>query len=306
MKILPATDESVLEAAAAIRRGDLVVIPTETVYGLAADASNPKAIAKVFAAKGRPAENPLIVHIAGISHLTKVARTVPQAAKTLADAFWPGPLTLVLPKLAFIPSEVTAGLDNVAVRMPNHITALQLIAEVGRPLAAPSANRFTRLSPTRIEHLDPQLMEHVAFAIDAGPCQIGVESTVLDLTCEQPRILRPGGVSRTQIEQVLRSRVEIGPIQAHRSPGMYSRHYSPNATVNLVEAAGPKVAALVFGAPKNPDQIRMPSDPQAYAANLYEALHFLDSRKPGVIEIELPPEAPEWEAVLDRLAKAAG
>lgn len=305
-RIVAPNDVSIAEAAEAIRRGELVVIPTETVYGLAADAMSPSAIARVFAAKGRPAENPLIVHVSSIEEAGQVAVHMPEMAKRLGESFWPGPLTLVLPRAESLPREVTGNLDTVAVRIPNHLAALALIRAAGTPLAAPSANPFTRLSPTRADHLDSAILAHVAMVLDAGPCEVGVESTVLDLSGGAPRILRPGGISREAIERV------IGPIaddpsdkEASRSPGQYPRHYSPRTPVKLVAKADSDAAALVFSEPRSAHQLRMPANPLPYAARLYAALHELDTLGAGEIQIELPPLGPAWEAIHDRLKKAS-
>lgn len=283
-------------------------MPTETVYGLACDALNREAVRRAFGAKGRPAENPLIVHIASLGEIDALAADMPPAVRVLAEAFWPGPLTMVLHKKSAVPNEVTGGLDTVAIRVPNHPVALALIAASGTPLAAPSANIFTRLSPTRVEHLDPALLEHVSLVLDAGPCEIGVESTVLDLSHPgvQPAILRPGAISRAQIERVIGPNADpISPAAGLRSPGQYPRHYAPRAGIKLVERADPTAHALVIGPPRGEHQISMPDEAAAYASRLYEALHEIDNAYPEEIQIEMPPNTPDWEAVRDRLAKAA-
>lgn len=306
MNILQPTDENIALAADALRRGLLVAMPTETVYGVAADATNREAVKKVFDLKGRPPENPLIVHVATFDQVLPLVQDVPAAAKVLADRFWPGPLTLVLPKSGLVPPEVTAGLDTVAVRMPKHPVALSLILATGKPLAAPSANPFTQLSPTRAEHIDSELAKGIALVLDGGPCYVGLESTVVDLTLDPPAILRPGGVSRGDIQAALG--VPLGQIPSAKmrtSPGMYPRHYAPRVPVYLVDRVSEDAAGLVLGPPSNPLQIRMPRDAVAYACALYDALHRLDQQEPTAIFVERPEGGPEWEAVVDRLVKAS-
>lgn len=250
MKLLPATLKNISLAAEALKSGKLVVMPTETVYGLAADATNKQAIKKLYSAKDRPSDNPLIIHIADLSQVEQVASEFPEAAQLLAERFWPGPLTLVLPKADGVVSEVTGGLDTVAIRMPAHPVALSLIRKAGIPVAAPSANRFMKLSPTRAEHVDSVLARRVEMVLDGGPSKIGVESTVVDCTGETPRILRPGGVSRGDIEATLGAPLgTVPPDLVRRSPGMYPRHYAPKATLKLVDKLTEKMAGLTFETP---------------------------------------------------------
>lgn len=304
--ISPPTPLNLQLAADAILRGELVCMPTETVYGIAADATNPEAVRQIFAAKDRPADNPLIVHISDFVQLEDVVAEWTEAADVLANRFWPGPLTLVLKKSELIPDEVTGGLDTVAVRMPDHVVALELIELAGVPLAAPSANRFMHLSPTRAEHVDPKIAERVTMILDGGPCRIGLESTVIDVSVSPPRILRPGGISRGDIQAALgRPLGQQPPSEIRRSPGMYMRHYAPQAKLEFVDSLAPDMVGLGFGTPRNDRQIRMPDDPNQYAAGLYAALHRLDAGRPAVIYLELPPDEAEWEAVHDRLRKAA-
>lgn len=301
----PPTSENIERAAQILREGGLVAMPTETVYGIAADATNPEAVRKIFKAKNRPADNPLIVHISDFTQLEEVVSEWNDRADVLANRFWPGPLTLILRRSESVAPEVTGGLDTVAVRMPAHPVALELIEATERPLAAPSANRFTQLSPTRAEDVDPQIAKHVGMILDGGPCVVGLESTVVDVTGNTPRILRPGGVSRGDIEAALG--VPLGQLPSdmnRRSPGLYQRHYAPEAKVVLVDSLSPGATGLTFGAGDNMHQVRMPLDPVAFGASLYSALHRLDSLNPKQIEIERPPEEPEWEAIWDRLRKA--
>lgn len=306
MRVVPATEVSIAEAAQALRAGKLVVMPTETVYGLAADATNREAILKVFAAKQRPAENPLIVHIASMEAVDLVASEANEAAKKLMKRFWPGPLTLVLPKRETVSDEVTGGLDTVAVRMPAHPVALDLIAAAGVPVAAPSANRFMHLSPTRAENVDLDLGDYVEMVLDGGPCQVGLESTVVDCTDEVPRILRPGGVSRGDIQSALGFPLgEVPQGGPKRAPGMYLRHYAPKTPVIVVDALAPDQPGLVIGQAGSPHRLSMPADARAYAAAFYSALHRLDQLGLATIYVERPPDSAEWEAVHDRLKKAS-
>lgn len=308
MPIQPPTDEAIAAAAAALRRGELVGMPTETVYGLAALASDPVAVARTFAAKRRPSDNPLIVHLASAADLPLVARSIPPAAQTLADAFWPGPLTLVLPRQPHVLDAVTAGLDTVAVRVPDHNVALALLRAVGAPLSAPSANTFMRLSPTRAQDIEPDLQGQMACTLDGGPCRIGLESTVVD--CAGPvRVLRPGGVSREALARALGHDVPLAGVAAvdgpRAAPGMYARHYAPRTPLRLAAALDADDAGLCFGAPANPRQVAMPADPDSYGASLYRVLHALDALGARELVVQQPPTGTAWEAVADRLRKAA-
>ena len=301
-------------AASLLRTGRLVAFPTETVYGLGANALNPDAVARIFEAKGRPHTSPLIVHVESEAMLSRVVAEWPAAAQTLAAKFWPGPLTLVLPKQSAVPDLVTAGLPTVAVRTPAHPVALALIKECDLPLAAPSANRFTQLSPTTADHVRQSLGDRVDFILDGGPCTVGIESTVLSLATNPPTLLRPGGISRAQIEAL------IGPVDLitkagdgpHASPGLHTKHYSPRTKLLLCEnGAVPKAGRGAYLQLNHPPQnaqhiVRMPSDPAAYAAILYQTLHSLDAQHFDWIAVEQPPTHPKWEAVLDRLRRAAG
>jgi L-threonylcarbamoyladenylate synthase len=305
MNLLP-SPENVRAAGAAIRDGKLVVMPTETVYGLAADGTNRRAVEAIFAAKGRPLDNPLILHIGEPEWMDELAVDIPDYARELAVEFWPGPLTLVLPKLPHILDEVTAGLDSVAIRMPAHEIALQIIREAGTPIAAPSANRFMGLSPTRAEHVDPEIAASAEMIIDGGNCAYGVESTVVDCTSFTPRILRPGGVSRAKLEALIGMPMDEGTQGARRSPGLYAKHYAPHAKVVLVNRLGQDDAGLTLEEPLNPNQLQLPNDPIEYAKGLYDALHTLDVRGLPEIRIQRPAEGPDWEAIWDRIRKAAG
>lgn len=304
----------IAHAAEVLRAGKLVAFPTETVYGLGADALDAAAVARIFEVKGRPASSPIIVHVSNPEMARSVVAEWPETAQSLAQKFWPGPLTLVLQKQPSVPPIVTAGLDTVGVRMPSHPVALALIEAAQLLIAAPSANRFTQLSPTSAEHVRQGLGERVDYVLDGGECAVGIESTVLSLTNGRPVLLRPGGVSRRQIEAV------IGPIErqpeaaaeAHPSPGMHPRHYSPRTAVLLVrDGAIPKQGRGAYlqlrVPPQTPVQklVQMPADSAAYAAQLYRTLHQLDGEGLDWIAVEIPKDAPDWEAVLDRLRRAA-
>lgn len=304
MRILPPNDESIAEAAELLRRGQLVGIPTETVYGVGANACDESAVRATFKAKGRPADNPLIVHIADKEMLPLVAREIPPVAQALIQKFWPGPLTLVLKKAVSVPAITTAGLDTVAVRMPNHTVALDLIRAAGVPVSAPSANLFSELSPTRAEDINPVLGDKLAVILDGGPCEIGIESTVVDVTGSSVRVLRPGQINRYQLQEVVGTPVEFSEIEERRSPGTYARHYAPRTSTRLVERLHADQGGLTFHTPENEYQVRMPHDAVPYGALLYESLRKLDEmRLPGIF-IEFPPREPEWEAIWDRLKRA--
>ncbi len=306
-------------AARLIREGSVVAMPTETVYGLAADAFNPLACAKVFEIKGRPAFDPLIVHLADASRLGDAAE--PNAlALRLAEAFWPGPLTLVLPRRRAVPGIVTAGLDTVAVRVPAHPVARALLRLVDRPLAAPSANRFGGLSPTRAEHVEASLGERVACVLDGGPCSVGVESTIVDLSGPQPRLLRPGGLPVERLEALLGHPLEAvgGSQDRPLAPGQLKSHYAPRTRLRLLPGpsqGGPgapgRVGLLAFrAAPTHPGhaavEILSPSgDLAEAAARLFECLHRLDARDLDLIEAEPVPTAGLGLAISDRLERAA-
>jgi L-threonylcarbamoyladenylate synthase len=292
---------SVARAAALIRAGKLVAFPTETVYGLGANALDAAAVERIFAAKGRPRTSPLIVHVDSVEMARGLASAWPAAADTLARRYWPGPLTLVVAKRPEIPDVVTAGLPTVGLRVPAHPLALDLIRAAGVPIAAPSANRFTELSPTEAEHVPEALAD---FVLDGGPARVGIESTVLSLAAE-PVLLRPGVIPLPEIEAL------IGPVLtaaapaegAHASPGMHPRHYRPRTPLILLQpgdaAPSGRGAWLRIGR-------EMPADPASYAAALYATLHRVDEEGWDWIALEQPPDGPEWAGVLDRLRRAAG
>jgi L-threonylcarbamoyladenylate synthase len=300
--------EQLRKAAELIRTGRLVAFPTETVYGLGANALDAAAVERIYAAKGRPATSPLIVHVASIEMAKVVASEWTDAAQALASRFWPGPLTLVLPKQPRVPDRVTAGLPTVGVRMPRHPVALALIEAAGVPVAAPSANRFTQISPTRAQHVRDSLGSAVDLVIDAGPPEVGIESTVLSLASSTPVLLRPGMITRQDIQAVIGEVVEAARVEgSHPSPGMHHRHYSPKT--RLVVAARPPAGegAWVWWNQDGPSacSVQMPSDAALYAARLYETLHRLDREGWDFIAVESVPGGIEWDGVRDRLKRAS-
>jgi L-threonylcarbamoyladenylate synthase len=302
--------------------GGLVAFPTETVYGLGANALDRAAVARIFAAKGRPTTNPLIVHVPDIDAAQVLVAPWPSTAQQLAERFWPGPLTLVLPRRPSVPDVVTAGGPTVAVRVPAHPVALALLRACRLPLAAPSANRSSALSPTRAEHVVSGLADRIDLVLDAGPTPGGLESTVLDLTGPRPRLLRPGLVTLPELQAI------VGPIAQFaasrsdtlRSPGLLAKHYSPRTPLELAHDAAPRVLALLaqglrvgwvtFGdrASEGVDNaviVPMPRDVEGYSAQLYATLHALDEEKLDCIVVDLPPSTDAWLAVHDRLRRAA-
>ena len=295
---------SLNEAAECIRRGELVAFPTETVYGLGANALDASAVQKVFELKGRPQTSPLIVHVSSTEMARRFVTEWPDQAEELARQYWPGPLTLVLPKSAEIPDIVTAGLPTVGIRVPAHEVALRLIEAAGVPIAAPSANRFSGLSPTTAEHVREAFGDAVP-VLEGGPTKVGIESTVVSLVGGRLKLLRPGMISFGEIEQAAAAGDE-----SHPSPGMHARHYSPRTPLILVD--GPKNLPDHLGAylwwrraGLASRSIRMPRDAASYAARLYGALHELDREGWPWIALEKPPDKIEWSGIWDRLRRAA-
>ena len=299
------THDEIQKAAEIIRAGGLVVFPTETVYGLGANALDAAAVRKIYELKGRPATSPLIVHVASIEQARELAAEWPPEAERLARRYWPGPLTLVVPKKPQIPNEVTAGLNTVGLRMPRHPLALELLREAGVPIAAPSANRFRQLSPTTAQHARDAFGDEVPFLLDGGPCEVGLESTVIAVTADGLEVLRPG---MALVEDAV-AVAELGE-QAHRSPGQHKKHYSPRTRVLLVSNGhvprhGRGVYLWIAQASIADREIRMPAEPKEYAAQLYGLLHELDGQGFDWIAVEFPPDGPEWAAIRDRLTRAA-
>lgn len=306
--------DEISRAASLLRAGQLVAFPTETVYGLGANALDAAAVEKIFTAKGRPNTIPLIVHIDSVQMAKTLAANWPDAAERLARRFWPGPLTLVLPKRAHVPDIVTAGLPTVGLRMPAHPIALELIRKAQLPIAAPSANRFTELSPTTAEHVRQALGSAVSLILDGGAAAVGIESTVLSLAGPHPVLLRPGMISIAQIEEII-GNVMLGSgsaldDSAHPSPGLHPRHYRPVTPLLLTRGielpqTGRGAFLWITNTATGEKLIRMPSDAPAYAAALYSTLHELDRQGFDWIAVEEPPDTPAWAAIRDRLIRAS-
>jgi L-threonylcarbamoyladenylate synthase len=319
-----APDPAVLaRAAEVLRGGGLVAFPTETVYGLGAHALDPEAVARIYAAKGRPAYNPLIVHLPTRERARDLASDWPEPAERLAAAFWPGPLTLVLPRASHVPDAVTAGRPNVALRVPSHSVAHALLEAAGIPIAAPSANRSTEISPSTAAHVAKSLGDRVDLILDGGATPVGIESTVVSLLERVPVLLRPGTISLDQLRAVVGDVSTAQPRtdadEARLSPGMLDRHYAPTAPVVIADReqaarlaedavrSGRRVGAIVIDAfPGDAGRVeRMPRDAEGYAARLYAALHALDDAGVDVIFVEAVPDGAAWAGVRDRLGRAA-
>ncbi len=319
---------SLEDAAVRLRRGEIVAIPTETVYGLAADASNDKALQAIFATKQRPADHPLIVHIADISQVADWAACFPEAARALALAFWPGALTLILPAKHHVSAVLRAGEPTIALRVPNHPMTLALLKLAGLSVAAPSANLFTQLSPTTAQHVEASLGEHIP-VLDGGPCQVGIESTIVSVAADGHwQLLRPGMISEDDIARVLGKTKQDNTASLDKptaektrpkAPGQHALHYSPRTPVFLfqdrielvqtsidIAQAGLKCAALLIGEGEQAHcpLVQLSNLPAVAAEKLYSALHELDALKLDRLLVELPPDTPVWAAVLDRLNRA--
>ena len=333
-QVLPVSESSIALGGKILREGGLVGMPTETVYGLGANALDPKAVRSIFEAKGRPGDNPLIVHVSCVEEIPPLVREIPKAARKLMDAFWPGPMTLILPKADCIPSVVSAGLDTVGIRLPTSEAARALIAAAGCPVAAPSGNRSGRPSPTTARHMLEDMDGRIPLILDGGACEVGVESSVIDATGETPMILRPGGITPEMVEEVL-GRVEVdehvmSPLaegEAVRSPGMKYKHYAPEArtiifegdAANVVdaicrrydaaEAAGERVAILGFDehdfGTRNRISLGHATCPQEAAARLFGALRELDERGETLALCEAVDMAGIGLAVMNRMGRAA-
>jgi L-threonylcarbamoyladenylate synthase len=293
---------TISDAARILRDGGVVAFPTETVYGLGANALDAEAVQRIYTLKGRPSTSPLIVHVDSIEMARTLVTDWPPLAEELARAHWPGPLTMVLPKQPQIPDIVTAGLPTVGIRVPAHPIALALIKEAGIPLAAPSANKFTGISPTTAAHVREAFGDEIP-VIDGGPCQVGIESTVVAIEGSTLLLLRPGMIALDSLP--------VGSVgEAHPAPGMHHRHYSPCTPLFLIldpaqlpDASGAYIWHTRPGTTKR--QVQLPANPEAYAAQLYAALHRLDHESLPWIAVEAPPASPEWSAILDRLQRAA-
>ncbi len=319
---LAALSPDVDQAAAALRAGGLVAFPTETVYGLGADARNPEAVARIFAVKGRPADHPLIVHLADAGQLTAWAADIPEAAWRLAEAFWPGPLTLVLPRLAGVPDAVTGGLDTVALRVPGHPVALALLAAFGGGVAAPSANRYGRVSPTSADDVREELGDGVDMVLDGGRCPIGIESTIVDLSSTEPRILRPGRITERALRRVLGRPLATASDTPVRAPGAKPSHYAPRARVILaspedaeqrveeLHKLGQRVGLLASrrpaALPENVTWLALTGSMGEQAHELYHRLRQADQLGLQVLVAAMPADVGLGHALRDRLRRAAG
>jgi L-threonylcarbamoyladenylate synthase len=322
--VAAATPAAIETAADTLVRGRLVAFPTETVYGLGADAANPEAVRTIFTAKGRPPAHPLIVHLPDASHLDAWARRIPAGARALADAFWPGPLTLILPRAARASDAVTGGEDTVGLRVPAHRVARELLAAFARRgrhgVAAPSANRYGHVSPTTAQHVADDLGDRVAMILDGGPCEVGIESTIVAFDDDRPLLMRPGGIGVDALARVLGRAPEAPGDGAPRASGTHASHYAPRAEAFLVDAnvlaaeverlveRDEVVGVLARTVRRPPDLdahwIDAPADVEGYARELYASLRKLDAENPDAIVIEAPPDDPAWLAVRDRLARA--
>ena len=322
--VAAATPAAIEAAAGALALGRLVAFPTETVYGLGADAANAEAVRAVFAAKGRPPDHPLIVHLPDASHLDAWARRVPDGARALAAAFWPGPLTLILPRAARVSDAVTGGEDSVGLRVPAHPVARALLAAFarrgGHGVAAPSANRYGHVSPTTAQHVADDLGDRVAMILDGGPCEVGIESTIVAFDDDRPVLMRPGGIGVDALARALGRAPEAPGVDAPRASGTHASHYAPRAAAFLVDAIllsaeierlaeRDEVVGVLARTVRRPTEldghwIDAPADVEGYARDLYANLRRLDAVHPDAILVESPPDDPAWLAVRDRLERA--
>jgi L-threonylcarbamoyladenylate synthase len=309
-------------AASVLRSGGLVAFPTETVYGLGADAANERAVMTVFSTKGRPADHPLIVHLATAAEMTHWARDIPDDAWRIAERFWPGPLTLILRRAQGVSDAVTGGQDTIGLRVPAHPVALALLKAFGGGIAAPSANRFGRISPTSAAHVLAEFGHSLPCVIDGGRCEIGLESTILDLSAGSPRVLRPGAITPAALNQILNTEFATNSDNVPRVPGSLASHYAPDTPLRLLPRAELKAAALallqrgqtVTVVSSHPAEIHqsachwlmMPDNAAQYGQSLYALLRDIDKSACDYILIELPPAQMQWDAVNDRLRRAAG
>lgn len=306
-------------AAAVLRAGELVAFPTETVYGLGADASNPAAVRKIFQRKGRPSSHPVIVHLPDVTQLSRWAVDVPSSAQQLAEAFWPGPLTLVLKRAADVSDVITGGQETVAVRVPRHPVAQQLLHAFGGGIAAPSANRFGHVSPTRAQHVRDEFGDTLLI-LDGDDCDIGLESTIVSCVGDAPRLLRPGGITLSQLRSIVPEVTDVMANDVPRAPGMLEKHYSPGTPMDIVDAAvlpqrvndcvrhRQKVAVLAMHAGQSSDAvvwINAGTDAVAYGHALYANLRALDKAGADLMLVEQVPGDEQWQAVRDRLQRAA-
>jgi L-threonylcarbamoyladenylate synthase len=311
-------DEEIRRAVELLRHGRLVAFPTETVYGLGADATNPAALRRIFTAKGRPSTNPLICHVADESMARRYAKRWPASASTIASKFWPGPITIVVLKQEAIPAEATAGRHTVGLRAPAHPLTLELLRAFGKPIAGPSANQSNHVSPTTAQHVRDELGDAADLILDGGPCGVGIESTVLDLSGNTPAILRPGAVTRQQIEAAIGpvdvTSTPVSPDLPATSPGQQARHYAPRTPARRIESGALRSPAsehrglILINIPPPASEsgaiVVMPNDPVLYAMDFYAVLRRLDAMGLDKIVIELPPDVPQWAALRDRIIRA--
>jgi L-threonylcarbamoyladenylate synthase len=320
VRIESPSSAAIARATERLRAGDLVAFPTETVYGLGADAGNPRAVRRIFAAKGRPADHPLIVHLPDASHVPRWAREFPDSARALAAAFWPGPLTLILPRTDRASDFVTGDQDSVGLRVPSHPVAHELLVAFGDGIAAPSANRFGRISPTTAAHVADDLGDAVALILDGGACTFGIESTIVAIVAGEPVVLRPGGVPVADLARVLGHALRYSNIAAPRASGTLPAHYAPRTPATLLapdalraeivqlEDRDEDVAVLARTVARPSDfrdiWLQAPTGAAAYAHDLYANLRTLDAANADVILIEAVPDDEDWLAVRDRLTRA--
>ena len=315
------SDKDIERAVAVLRAGGLVAFPTETVYGLGADASNPEALGKLYAVKGRPADHPVIVHVADAVQVANWASEIPESLHKLARHFWPGPLTIILKRAGNVSDIVTGGQDTVALRVPSHPVAEHLLGLFGGGIAAPSANRFGRVSATTAEHVRQEFGSEVAYVLDGGEADVGIESTIVALSGAAPRLLRPGWIGAREIEEALGIALSVSRAGAPRAPGTLAAHYAPQTPLALVEGdllielaaslarQGKKIAALALSTARPvapPITWRAaPANARGYAHALYANLRALDRAGCDTILVERPPQTQDWAAINDRLARAA-
>lgn len=293
------SEEDLARAAQLIQEGRLVAFPTETVYGLGANALDKAAVQRLYAVKGRPATNPVIVHVAEAVMAKSLTAEWHPIADVLADVFWPGPLTIVLRKAGIVPDEVTAQTNTVGIRIPAHPVALDLIRRAVRPIAAPSANRFTHLSPTTVDHVKQSLAGSVDMILDGGPCAVGIESTVVSLVGGKPVILRPGMISAEDLEGATGVKWPLlTTVSGRESPGLHRKHYSPKTPFHILRPGEPKPGGIGT-------VLALPADPDEYAEALYAEMHKADRQGWDWIAVLEPPDGPKWSGIRDRLRRAA-
>jgi L-threonylcarbamoyladenylate synthase len=313
-------DALIAQAAAVLKAGGLVGLPTETVYGLAADAASAQAIARIYAAKGRPSDHPVIVHLASVGQIDEWAIDIPEQARTLARAFWPGPMTLILKRAAHVLDAVTGGQDTVGLRVPSHRVAQAVLKAFGGGVAAPSANKFGRVSPTTAQHVRDEFGDALDLVLDGGASAVGIESTIIDCSGDAPRVLRPGAITTTMIDAVLGKHGGFAApqVEVPRVSGSLDSHYAPRTCLLLVAAdnlpqalsahAGKRIAVLSRVRPERVSPahwLPAEAEPGLYARQLYASLRQLDAAGADLMLIEAPPDGPEWQGINDRLRRAA-